>query len=44
MTTPMLSAYMSFNSPLMMILIYRSIILLAWIGTQQIDAYGKNPT
>ncbi len=34
---------MSFNSPLMMICIYGSMILIAWMGAQQIVASGNNP-
>ena len=33
---------MSFNSPLMMICIYGSMILIAWMGAQQIVASGNN--
>ena len=34
---------MSFNSPLMMICIYGSMILIAWMGAQQIVASGNSP-
>ena len=34
---------MSFNSPLMMVCVYASMILIAWMGAQQIVASGNNP-
>ena len=33
---------MSFNSPLMMVCVYASMILIAWMGAQQIVASGNN--
>lgn len=33
---------MSFNSPIMMICVYGSMLLIAWIGAQQIVASGNN--
>ena len=40
--TNLQNAYMSFNSPLMMVCVYASMILIAWMGAQQIVASGNN--